>query len=210
MKKKFVAMIALSSVGLLLGGLIYLGISSFPELLESEKSVKNEESGAIVPVVKDTIIVEEEKLFEEPASANVSSTGYSEYIPSSFDFSEIEYIDIPKISHNKIVSFESEKISRNDDSLVGFVEDFIVAEPVSISSESVAINPIVSVNHSSSSYSSKEEKTETIINKVNKTKVNNKQTVRSNQALVETSLLVVGAVDLLSIILVKRKKHLFR
>ena len=41
MKKKIIVPIVLSSVALLLGGLIYLGISSFPELLESEKSINS-------------------------------------------------------------------------------------------------------------------------------------------------------------------------
>ena len=96
MKKKILVPIVLSSIGLLIGGLIYLGISSFPELLESEKTVKPVNNA--VPFVDDTIVVEGDKLFQEEPSivSNGGVGGYvSDYIPSSVNSADIQYVDAP-------------------------------------------------------------------------------------------------------------------
>ena len=37
MKKKYVAIISISTISLIFGGLVYCGISAFPELLEPEE-----------------------------------------------------------------------------------------------------------------------------------------------------------------------------
>ncbi|MBP5574846.1 MAG: hypothetical protein J6X50_03800, partial [Bacilli bacterium] len=54
------------------------------------------------------------------------------------------------------------------------------------------------------------EKEDNKVAKVNKARVNKNRALRSNEAVVETSLLVIGAVDVLSMILIKRKRHLLR
>ena len=219
MKKKIIVPIVLSSVALLLGGLIYLGISSFPELLESEKSIKAKEAEAPI-FVDDTVVVEEDKLFAPNAvNATPSLSGGSEYVPSS-NSGDVTYIDAPassyegkasvstgKPSYKEPIAFDSHpffEVESNHESLCGgFVID---------SFETIVEQPIVTNDHAS--YSSYVEKVDDTahqeIVKTKKAKVNNKKSVRSNQALIETTLLVIGAVDIFSMILIHRRKHLFR
>ena len=108
MKKKFVAMIVVSSVGLVLGGLIYLGISSSPEILESKKSIKVEEANEASVINNETIVVEEETMFEQPVIVEESYGGVAaDYVPSIFDDSEVVYVDSPVNSISLIFSSDS-------------------------------------------------------------------------------------------------------
>lgn len=209
MKKKVVAIIAVSSIGLLLGGLVYLGVTSFPELLESEKTTKEKEN-KVAPIVRNTIIVENEKFVEEPeVEATASGYGFSDYIPSSLNEKQIEYIDLP--SDFKInISVIEEVI---DSPLSDYQAAFSNESSFEIISDSSTIEtheePVIAEH---TFYASHEEKEAAPIHvtKTRKAKSSYKNTVRSNEALVETSLIVVGAVDLISMILIRRRKHLFR
>ena len=213
MKKKILVPIVLSSIGLLIGGLIYLGISSFPELLESEKSIKPVDNKA-VPFVDDTIIVEGDKLVqEEPVIVSSSGVGgyISEYIPSSVNSADIQYVDAPSTvketkSTPKFINLEHVEFSFAEDKPIAIENNF---EP--------AIDNIVIESHETShehlSYSSEEsfvEEAPLKVKKAKNTKANKNQQIRSNEALVETSLIVIGAVDVFSMILIHRRKHLFR
>ena len=213
MKKKILVPIVLSSIGLLIGGLIYLGISSFPELLESEKSIKPVDNKA-VPFVDDTIVVEGDKLVqEEPVIVSSSGVGgyVTDYIPSSVNSADIQYVDAPSTvketkSSPKFINLEHVEFS--------FVED----KPIAIENNfEPAIDNFVIESHETShehlSYSSEESLVEEAPLKVKKaksTKATKNQKIRSNEALVETSLIVIGAVDVFSMILIHRRKHLFR
>ena len=213
MKKKIIVPIVLSSIGLLIGGLIYLGISSFPELLESEKSVKPVNNEA-VPFVDDTIIVEGDKLFqEEPTIVSEGGVGgfVTDYIPSSVNSADIQYIDAPAPTKETKSSPRFTNISHVEFS---FIED----EQISIENHfEAAIDTFVVESNESSHehfyYASQDNAVEEAPLKVKKAKsvkTNKNQKIRSNEALVETSLLVIGAVDVFSMILIHRKKHLFR
>ena len=209
MKKRFIVPIVLSSIGLLIGGLIYLGISSFPELLESEKSVKKEANRAIF--VDDTVIVESDKLFEEEPVI-VSGGGaacFVDYIPSSANISEIEYVDAPStVKETKVINRHTNASSYNDFSIV--IEDILPAAETHFEIEATNViveNTEVKEDHF---YGSTEISDGVHTQpKVKKARVNKNQKMRSNEALVETSLLVIGAVDIFSMILIHRKKHLF-
>ena len=216
MKKKVIVPIVLSSVALLLGGLIYFGISSNPQLLESEKSIKKEADAPIF--VDDTIVVEEDKLFAPKAvEATPSLGGGSDYIPSSVS-GDVTYIDAPSSASESKASVSTSKPSfkesaifdihplfheeNNHESFGSFV----------ISTESSVEQPVVSNEHVS--YSSSIEKADDSVHqeivKTKKTRVNKNKSIRSNEALIETTLLVIGAVDIFSMILIHRRKHLFR
>ena len=214
MKKRYIAMIAISSIGLLFGGLIYLGISSFPELVQVEGEVQEK---VAAPIYDDTIIIEKEKVVEEKDEAESVGGGLMSYAPS-VDAVVVEYgsasasskvvVDEPthgfdKKIHEFIESKESFEVSYSDSAITPIVAPQIetaIEEPViAIEHESYV------ANHESSIVTAPLQTT-----KAKKAKVNNTKSVRSTEAVVETSLIVVGAVDLLSVILIKRRKRLFR
>ena len=206
MKKKFVVAIVLSTVGLLFGGLLYVGISSFPELLQSEKAIKAEEERATLN--NHVVNIEEDN---EESSAVFDSVSY---VSSSIGDSESSYVEsnvsvtstasVEKHTR-ELILLEFQPIEYEDICLDYTIKDTFVAEPI----ESVVEEPVVSNEHVSySSFEKDDVQLETI--KVKKNIVNKNQSVRSNQAVVETSLLVIGAVDIFSMILIHRRKHLFR
>ena len=214
MKKKIIVPIVLGSIGLLLGGLIYLGISSFPELLESDKSIQKEVNHA-APFVSDTIVVENDKLVEpEPAIvSNGSVRGYSSDIPSSFDHDDIQYIDTPiNLKESVSTSKFSGAPSNCEFSFVVYepivAEDFHfeISTDTSLSTEKIE----VSEDHLYSSSSLEKAKEVSLQRNVKKAAQAKKQNSHANEALVETSLIVIGVVDIFSMILVHRRKHLFR
>ena len=198
-KKKLVPFIVAGCVALVFGGLIYLGISAFPELLMSEEELLAQEaSGAIANghrLVIEEAIEEEPQGFTDGLAAN-----------DAVVLDNVEFVYSPaSISHETNIVSET----KNNRSKDYFVLDI---QPVS---HEDAVPAITSINDSSNehiSYSSHYESDITPTNtvKTKKVRANKNQTTRSNEAVVETSLLVIGAVDLLSMILIKRKKHLFR
>lgn len=220
MKKKVVALIVLSSVGLVLGGLIYLGISSAPEILESTKTIKAEEAYEAPTINEETIVVEEDHLFEQQIVVNESGvSGSADYTPSLFDDSEVVYIDAPNESISFIFSSDSISDYFDEPIVLEFYptfadeskQDDFVATPIDEPAVENVEENVVIEDHAlyTSSFEEKDD-VPLKITKAPKKRASKNQTVRSNQAVVETSLIVVGAVDLLSIILIKRRKHLFR
>lgn len=219
MKKKIIALMVLSSVGLVLGGLIYLGISSCPEILESKKNVIGEEANEAPAINNETIIVEEDIMFEQPVLVDdACSSASADYIPSFFDDSEVVYIDSPS---------ESISLTLSSDSFAHFKEEPIILEfyPTTFDDSheegfaALIDEPIEEIAEENTIYeehvlytSSLEDKDEAPLKliKTPKIRANKNQTIRSNQAVVETSLIVIGAVDLLSVILIKRRRRLFR
>ena len=216
MKKKVIVPIVLSSIGLLLGGLIYLGISSFPELLESEKSLPNKEANTPI-FVDDTEVVDGDKLFAPNiAEAIPSLNGGSEYVPNSD--SEVTYIDAP--SYEVKASVEISKPSFKESAILSSEPLFQVESGIdtlkgaftTVSQETSKEEPAIS--NDNFYYSSYVEKSDENIHreviKTKKARVNKNNSIRSNEALIETTLLVIGAVDIFSMILIHRRKHLFR
>ena len=213
MKKKFIVPIVLSSIGLLIGGLIYLGISSFPELLESEKAVKPVNN--VVPFVDDTIVVEGDKLFQEEPNvvfgAEISDS-VIDYFPSSLSSADVQYIDAPTTFQEAKTPSTLIEINHVEFTFVDENETVAIEEHCETPVDSFVVETI-ETPHEHFGYSSKENSVETNPVKVKKAKsakANKNQKIRSNEALVETSLLVIGAVDVFSMILIHRRKHLFR
>ena len=209
MKKKFIVAIVLSTVGLLFGGLIYVGVSSFPELLKSEKAIKAEEERATFNnhVVNIEEVVEEpEVIFDSVSSvSSLATDNESHYVEASTSVKSASTID----AHDKeLILIEFQPIEWCETSLLDSdIRHTFISEPI----ETIVEEPVVTNEHVS--YSSIEKADEGVqleTLKVKKNKVNKNQSVRSNQAVVETSLLVIGAVDILSVILIRRRKHLFR
>ena len=216
MKKKVIVPIVLSSIGLLLGGLIYLGISSFPELLESEKSLPNKEANTPI-FVDDTKVVDSDKLFAPNIVEAIPSLyGESEYAPNSN--SEVTYIDAP--SYEVKASVEISKPSFKESAILSSEPLFQVESGIdtlkgtftAVSQETSIEEQVISNdNFYYSSYVEKgNENIHREVIKTKKARVNKNKSIRSNEALIETTLLVIGAVDIFSMILIHRRKHLFR
>ena len=218
MKKKVIIPIVLSSVALLLGGLIYFGISSNPELLESEKSIKAKEADAPI-FVDDTVVVEEDKLFAPKAiEVNPFLGGGSNYVPSSID-GDVTYIDAPssfesktsieisKPSFKESTILETEPLFHVESGIDTLAGNFTIAEK-----ETTVEQSAISEEHFSySSFTERvEEPAHKEITKTKKARINKNKSIRSNEAVIETTLLVIGAVDIFSMILIHRRKHLFR
>ena len=208
-KKKLPLIIGLSSAVILLGGLVFVGISSFPDLLKSDEELA--EAKETSPVNNNRLVVEEEPLFEsEPVIVSGVSGNYA---PASYNDNDVEFISVSANSETSVnVSSSSKKSNHIIEEHPVFHEevrfdDFAVTQATSI------VNEPVVANENGNLISHVETKEDNVSHQISATKkavVNKNRSVRSNEAVVETSLLVVGAVDLLSVVLIKRKKHLFR
>ena len=206
MKKKVIVPIVVGSIGLLFGGLIYLGISAFPELLLSEEQLKAQEA-------EKAYFVNRAVINEEPSNGPVilsdSGLGMGDiYVPSSLG----EDIEVASVAFKNREIKLSVDLDRTLDADFSFVEykSVFEDETFTISVNHDVIETINYDEHASYSSYADVEKEDNKVTKVNKARVNKNRALRSNEAVVETSLLVIGAVDVLSMILIKRKKHLLR
>ena len=216
MKKKIVPVIVATSICALLGGLIFLGVSAFPELLEEEELEENKEVKAI-PNNKQALVFEQEITFA-PANDEVEAAP-SNYVSSPITSHDSELIVInvsPKSSKVKnhsdfeIHSFKDSVISKDISDIHIIKSDSYFGDYENTKIDTAVTEETISTEHFFYSSSESNETGHVIKNKAKKAKVNKTQSVRSNEAVVETSLIVIGAVDVFSMILIKRRKHLFR
>lgn len=210
MKKKFVAIIAAGTVSLLLGGLVYCGISAFPELLEED--AENENIAEVKNAVKDhqkTFVVDD---FETESSLDNDS-------PIVASVSETKSAVEP-INDNNFEGFVSVESFHQ-------IKEIIVSTGLSHFIDETQITEILSFvevpevfeeeNISQTSYVSHHVEEIKIVEPAVKAKavkskaVSNADKSASSKATIECSLLVIGAVDLISMLLVRHKKrHLLR
>lgn len=195
MKKKYIAIIAISSVTLLLGSSIYCGICAYPELL------KNSDEENVV-TLNNEIEQEETNIFsyenyDEPSQAiviesgSVSSNVFADNSLTSSRpskktiFDDLFFEIVPTIEEsvkNDIISSDSVEICENYDhesSYIFYEHD----EANDVSNSYKKLNTRKNIFH--------------LINNYEKT---------SHQAVLETSLIVIAFVDILSLLLVNRKK----
>lgn len=206
MKKKVIIPIVVGSISLLFGGLIYLGISAFPELLLSEEQLKAQE-------VERTAFINRAVVNEEPSEGAVvifsdaASDVVDNYIPSVAYEAEASYtvakVEASNTASKKIDFFESHPLFHEESNLESLANGALIVEQ---KEESVIITE--HINHSYTESIEGNVRQEVI--KIKKARASKNKSTRSNEAIVEASLLVIGAVDVLSMILIKRKKHLFR
>lgn len=207
MKKKVIIPIVVGSICLLFGGLIYLGVSAFPELLLSEEQLKAQE-------VERTAFINRAVVNEEPSEGAVvifsdaASDVVDNYIPSVAYEAEASYT-VAKVetsntaSSKKIDFFESHPLFHEESNLESLANGALIFEQKE--------EPVIITEHINHSYTeSIEGNVRQEVIKTKKARVSKNKSTRSNEAIVEASLLVIGAVDVLSMILIKRKKHLFR
>ena len=206
MKKKVIIPIVVGSISLLFGGLIYLGISAFPELLLSEEQLKAQEA-------ERTAFINRAVVNEEPSEGAVvifsdaASDVVDNYIPSVAYEAEASYtvakVETSNTASKKIDFFESHPLFHEESNLESLANGALIVEQKE--------EPVIITEHINHSYTeSIEGNVRQEVIKTKKARVSKNKSTRSNEAIVEASLLVIGAVDVLSMILIKRKKHLFR
>lgn len=206
MKKKVIIPIVVGSISLLFGGLIYLGISAFPELLLSEEQLKAQE-------VERAAFINRAVVNEEPSEGAVvifsdaASDVVDNYIPSVAYEAEASYtvakVETSNTASKKIDFFESHPLFHEESNLESLANGALIVEQKE--------EPVIITEHINHSYTeSIEGNVRQEVIKTKKARVSKNKSTRSNEAIVEASLLVIGAVDVLSMILIKRKKHLFR
>ena len=202
-KKNFVPAILVGSIGLLLGGLIFLGVSAFPELLEEEKEVTEEKEHLYV-LKTDIAINTENGYVSKPGTTNNAAEP-----ANSYDDLQIINISSVKVSNETKTAVISKSYTHDD---LFLNKPHKILEDISISGAHTNAQKVednfVNEHISYSSYKESSHPVEQV--KTKKAVVNKNRSTRSNEAVVETSLLVIGAVDVISMILIKRKKHLFR
>ena len=211
MKKKFVAIIVASTVSLLLGGIVYCGISAFPELLEEDlqnqdvAEVKKANNNHATHYVAD-FEIEPVKEDATPVlnAAPISESKVSNDITEDNGFGG--FISVDAISSIKEIIISSSLSHFIDDSLfenINFVE---IQEPVI---EEIIAPKVEHVSHHIEE--SSVEASPVVIKTVKSKARSNKNNSASSKATVECTLLLIGAVDLISMLLVRhRKRHLLR
>ena len=210
MKKKYVAIIAFSASCLLLGSLVYCGISAFPEILETEshKEIVNEPKQRIAN--EETIIVPQETFFEKEEPVIITNDLSGAIVSNHVSSNDEKAVYTPiKISFSGVSSesHKTQKIETIEREDVTFLHD----EPVvSISVPTIAIEPEIThdveIVEERVSYSSRQS-----INSEKPVKVKKAKKVVSkpnnHKELIECSLLVVAAVDIISMLLVVHRRR---
>ena len=206
MKKKVIIPIVVGSISLLFGGLIYLGISAFPELLLSEEQLKAQEAERVA-FINRAVVNEEPSEGAVVIFSDTASDVVDNYIPSVAYEAEASYtvakVETSNTASKKIDFFESHPLFHEESNLESLANGALIVEQKE--------EPVIITEHINHSYTeSVEGNVHQEVIKTKKARVSKNKSTRSNEAIVEASLLVIGAVDVLSMILIKRKKHLFR
>lgn len=220
MKKRYVAIISISTASLLFGGLVYCGISAFPELLKPEEEEAPKEEQRLLVGIVDTYHHYETKADEKEeqnitlfvgGSSNNNSHRGKGFTITTYSADKVTIIELKDSSSRNA---RKESIARDEVSFTVVNAPVVEVAPASEKVEhheakaaEVKITPYTYQN----SIRSKSSRNVTYVNKENKEEalpVEVVENVPSHKEFLECSLLVVGAVEILSFILVKRRKRL--
>ena len=206
-KKTVVTIVSLCTSLLVFVGLVFCGIKTFPELLltdeqkaelREQRLLEEEAAYFETPVFEEAI---EDTFIDTEESQEVSFFSLEE---SSFDVAPASFIDETSFveeATTEYTVFESEEIITED-----IVEEIVVEETV--------IEEVVSESypHETHGLFIKEEVTEEVPQTepmLIKETTSQRNTSPSNIEI-NSSLLVISACEILSFLLIRRKKHLFR
>ena len=228
LKKRYIALIAGSTVSLLFASLVYCALVSFPELLETEqnKEIEYVEELNDEPVFDNylpEVQVEEEPqvaLVLDYPSKNVDEVTVSstlEEITSHADDHIENYVYADSIDLNIEILTVDEPQSVVEDyqaeETVEFVEeavDIVIEEDNEITysyvsrwSHELDILPIDSALMASSEEDLNEDEELLLVEEKDALNV----VQENNNAILECTLMVIGIVDLLSLLLIKRKRN---
>ena len=195
MKKKYVAIIALTTISAVFGGLIYCGVSAFPELLnpEQEQAIV-EEKNYVAPIISNNY----------DSFANVSETkpvleeGANAFVPTFYSKNIIILDDVFATSSNETVCHFVEYTSfTNDETTVEKETSVDVKQNDDVKEEIIeATNtPIVKRSENKVSH----------IRTVKRHKAVTKTATTTNRGMIEATLLVTVAVEALSLFARQKK-----
>ena len=194
MKKRNIVIISLSVISLVFGGLVFLGVSTFPELLEEEK--KQIETSHKEDVLFNAPSNENNKNEETTASAAASSGSSKYVINSSKTF---------KSSTRSDFADAHESVHHVDD--VSFA-----AKEQSTPNKEVTSGTISEVKTPSTYYKGKSyvsiKKEREAMNLPIKTELDRSEVIKNrNKNIVNTIVLVVVAIEALAFIFLNKKRH---
>ena len=208
MKKKYVAIISISTISLIFGGLVYCGISAFPELLEPEEEQVEQKAKhhlAIEPTFVNQVYDNSSSdVVVVSGGAGAGSASFEGFVSNPVNTgAKISFVDK---ENNPKVSAESFKEARHK------VEHPFFEERSDVSFLDNSINGYVAheekhVAKETHYYgSSKKETSVSPVTTVNKA-INVPTNKSANKEITECSLLVIAAVDLISMLLIVHKKR---
>ena len=202
MKKRNIIIISVSTISLIFGGLVFLGVSTFPELLEEKNATH--EKGRVEQSFIDTHFAKENEgeKKDEIVVASYASDKSNTYVydnessrhtgkhatvkDTSIKEVETNYVEVSSVKNDKTFLHET------------YVE--------------VASKPTHTRNHDVIAIGATDEKEQitTFLIKDNK-QAALEITQANNSAIMNTTIMAIGLCELLSFILVmKRKRHLLR
>ena len=196
MKKRNIIIISLSVVSLIFGGLVFLGVSTFPELLEEEKKeIEHPHDDVLLNTPSN-----DNKSANESTAVAVSS-GASNYV-----------VDSPKSfkSNSRLSSSHNYEVIHHFDDKVSLT---IKEEPAS--NKEVVSNTQSSVNTPSTYYKGKSyvslKREKAAKDLAIKEKLDRSEIIENrNKNIVNTIVLVVVAIEALAFIFLNRKRHLHK
>jgi len=192
MKKRNIIIISVSVISLIFGGLVFLGVSTFPELLEEEKKEIEQSHEDVLFNLPSN-----DKNNDEVAAVAVSSNGSSNYI-----------VDAKKGTNSisRTSKYDSSKIVHYEDRAIVSINKEPASHEEKVSNASNEVNA-PSTYYKGKSYVSmlkeKEAKNLAVTQKVD----NSEALKNRNKNIVNTIVLVVAIVEALAFIFLNKKRH---
>ncbi|MBP5574448.1 MAG: hypothetical protein J6X50_01735 [Bacilli bacterium] len=204
-KKILIPIFAVSAVALLFGGLIYVGASTFPELLEpNQKEQVNSPKEAFR--IKEEVTISYDDSFTQNESIP-ALVGYTTSVNGD-NTQNLIATDIKVSSSGSTNSVKEEKVA------TFHTKDFFMRVEVSsfetgLVSSNFVTNVESNQSHEHLRVSMNESSVSTKVNK--KVASPNNRSTSSHREIAECSILVIGIVNILSFLLVAhRKRKMFR
>lgn len=192
MKKRNIIIISLSIISLVFGGLVFLGVSTFPELLEEEKKEIEHPSNDVLLNVPSN----DNKKSEE-VTVVVSSNGASNYVADTVKSSNT--------SHRLSSSYNYEIIHHVDNASLTVKETPATNKEI-VSEATNEVNAPSTYYKGKSYVSLKRERDNKNLSV--KQKLDNSEIIKNrNKNIVNTIVLVVVAIEALAFIFLNKKRH---
>ena len=192
MKKRNIIIISLSIAGLVFGGLVFLGVSTFPELLEKEKEEIEHPSNDV--------------LLNAPSNQNKKSDEAAIVISPNSQSNYVIETNKNSDSPTHLSSFYNyEVIHYNDDRVVVSIKENTTSKEIANETTNEIKTP--STYYKGKSYVSLKREIENKDLLINERLNQNETTNNRNKNIVNTIILVVVAIEALALIFLNKKRH---
>ena len=209
-KKKLIPIFAVSAAALLFGGLLYCGVSMFPELLEPDQEEQVDAPKEVLKIKEEMTISHNDDVSEDegiPALTRYTTSANGDNTQNMI------VVNVKATSSNSTpaITTKEEKASFRDKEL--FVrKDGFSFETGLVSSNFNTITTNVETNQVNEHLYVSGNEHNTVSAKINKLTSNHaNKSVNYHREIAECSILVIGIVNVLSFLLVAhRKRKMFR